>query len=262
MLDCFPARVVDVRRITPNMIRVQLETMQGRRWYADGRGDERIDIALPREGRTVADFQAFTESGAEGPAPEIEATWRHYTVRRVHDGGSRLDIDFAVHEGGFASGWAERAEPGHVVGLFDGGHHPSQYHQPPADAEHQLLVADATGLPGLARILEELAPGARATAIVEVPTAEDRQDLATEGDVTIEWLVGSGNGLGPSALPEAIAAQHVPDSPWYAWVACEAAASRRIRTHLRREMGLARDRHHAIGYWNESLTGNRSAEVD
>lgn len=64
--------------------------------------------------------------------------------------------------------------------------------------------------------------GARATAIIEVPTLEDRQELATEGDVTVEWLVGSGNGLGPSALPEA-------------------AASRRIRTHLRREMGLARD---------------------
>lgn len=262
MLDCFPARVTDVRRITPHMIRVQLEPMDGRRWCTDGHGDERIDLALPREGRTVADFAAFNESGDGGPAPEIEATWRHYTVRKVYDEGARIDVDFAVHGGGFASGWAERAEPGHVVGLFGGGRHASQYHEPPADAEHQLLVVDATGLPGLARILEELAPGARATAIIEIPTPQDRQELATEGDVTVEWLVGSGNGLGPSALPEAVAAQPVPEAPWYAWVACEAAASRRIRTHLRREMGLARDRHHAIGYWNESLTGNRSAEVE
>lgn len=224
MLDCFPARVVEVRRITPHMIRIHLQVMDDRLWCTDGHGDERIDLALPREGRTVADF--------------------------------------AVHEGGFASGWAERAEPGHVVGLFGGGRHASQYHEPPADAEHQLLVVDATGLPGLARILDELTPGARATAIVEIPTPEDRQDLTTVGDVTVEWLVGTGNGLGPSALPEAVAAQPVPDAPWYAWVACEAAASRRIRTHLRREMGLARDRHHAIGYWNESLTGNRSAEVE
>lgn len=261
MFDCFPARVADVRRLSPHMIRVHLELLEGRRWFTDGHGDERIDVALPREGRTEAEVEAFATSGPQGPAPEVEATWRHYTVRRVYDDGARIDIDFAVHPGGFASGWAERAEPGHVIGLFGGGDHGSSYHEAPADAEHQLLVADATGLPGLARILDELPPGARATAIVEVATEEDRLELSTAGDVRVVWLVGSGNGLGPSALPEAVATQPVPTTPWYAWVACEAGVSRRVRTHLRTAMGLARDRHHVIGYWTQALTGNRAAEV-
>ncbi|UGS27997.1 SIP domain-containing protein [Microbacterium resistens] len=260
-VPCAPARVVTVTRLTPHMIRVSLEPLGGWRWHTDGIGDERIDIALPRPGETVADIAVFNlpeyGSGWQGEEPP----WRHYTVRAVHDGGRRFDIDFVVHGHGVASSWAERAAPGHVLGVFNDL--PSRsYYDPPEDAVEQILVADATGLPGLGRIVEGLAPGTRAIAIAEVPDEADVQEYATDGDVEFRWLIGSGNGRGPSSLPLAVAELTAPASPWYAWVACEASASRAIRGDLRVRLGSPRDRHHAIGYWTMDKAGDAPAEVD
>ncbi|GAA2846427.1 NADPH-dependent ferric siderophore reductase [Leucobacter komagatae] len=263
-IPCAPARVVATERLTPNMLRITFEAVGDWLWPTHGRGDERVDIALPAPGETVANIEVFNlpeyGRGWEGEEPP----WRHYTVRQVHEGGKRLDIDFVVHAGGLASAWAERAEPGHIIGIFGAGEReePSSYYQALEDAEFQLLVADATGQPGLGRILEQLPEGARALAIVEVPTEEDIQEYDTAGDVEIRWIIGSGNGYAPSALADEVAGFTAPETPWYAWVACEAATSRAIRSDLRARLGLARNRHNAIGYWTQDRTGNMSADVD
>ena len=263
-IPCAPARVVTTQRLTPNMLRITFEAVGDWLWPTHGRGDERVDIALPAPGETVANIDVFSlpeyGRGWEGEEPP----WRHYTVRQVHEGGRLLDIDFVVHDGGLASAWAERAEPGHIIGIFGAGEReePSSYYAAPDDAEFQLLVADATGMPGLGRILEQLPAGARALAIVEVPTEADIQEYETAGDVEIRWLIGSGNGHRPSALATEVAGLSAPEHPWYAWVACEAATSRAIRSDLRARLGLARNRHHAIGYWTQDRTGNMSADVD
>ncbi|MGG7509995.1 siderophore-interacting protein [Plantibacter sp. YIM 135249] len=276
MAFCEPARVVSARRLTPNMVRVQLEAVGDWRWFDDGRGDERIDLAFPFPGESVARIEYFNRpeygraddhdehehndhSHDHGddhePDPEDSPPWRHYTVRSVADAGRSFTIDFVVHEGGLAAEWAMRAEPGHVLGVFVSGDS-SSYYDAPSDAEWQLLVADATGLPGLGRIIEELPSGARVHAIVEVSTAADEQTFETVGDVQITWLHGSGLGLAPSALLSAVEALELPETPGYAWVACEAAVSRSIRRHLRTVRGLPRNRHHAIGYWTAGHTGH------
>ncbi|WP_025132737.1 siderophore-interacting protein [Leucobacter sp. PH1c] len=262
-IPCAPARVVETRRITPHMLRIRFEAVGDWRWHVDGRGDERIDIALPAPGETEARLDIFNLPEYGRGWTGEEPPWRHYTVRDVHEGGRQLDIDFVVHEGGLASAWAERAEPGHIIGVFGGGTHdePSSYYAPPADAEFQLLVADATGVPGLGRILEQLPAGARARVIAEVPTAADIQEYETRGDVEMIWRTGTGNGLAPSALGAEVARVADPGTPWYAWIACEAATSRAIRSDLRSRLGLARDRHHAIGYWTQDRTGDMSADV-
>lgn len=262
-IPCAPARVVETRRITPHMLRIRFEAVGDWRWPVHGRGDERIDIAIPPEGETAAALEVFNLPEYGRGWTGEEPPWRHYTLRDVHEGGRLLDIDFVMHEGGLASGWAERAEPGHVIGVFGAGtrDEPSSYYAAPDDASFQLLVADATGLPGLGRILEQLPEGARALAIVEVPTEDDIQEIETRGDVRVVWLTGSGNGLGPSKLAEEVARVDDPGEPWYAWIACEAATSRAIRRDLRSRLGLARDRHHAIGYWTQDLAGDMPADV-
>ncbi|WP_042543248.1 siderophore-interacting protein [Leucobacter komagatae] len=261
-IPCAPAMVVGTRRLTPHMIRISFEAVGDWRWHVDGRGDERIDIAIPRPGATQAELDVFNlpEYG-RGWVGE-EPPWRHYTVRAVHDGGRRIDIDFVVHEGGIASSWAERAEPGHVIGVFGADdRHTSSYYGAPADAGFQLLVADATGLPGLGRILEGLQAGSRAVAIIEVPDEADIQELQSPADVSYVWRTGTGNGNAPSVLAAEVEKITAPDEPWYAWVACEAATSRAIRRDLRTRLGLARDRHHAIGYWTHNQSGDRPADV-
>ena len=258
MSNCHPARVTAAARLSPSMLRVTLRAEGGWRLATEGRGDERIDLAFPRAGRAEAELAFFNQAayGSEQLDYSEEPPWRHYTVRAVRDGGAELDIDFVLHEGGHASAWAERAEPGHLLGVF-GGDQPSRAHfREAAGADWLLLVADATGLPGLGRIAEELAPGQRAHAIVEVPEPADRQEFATAGELTIDWLVGSGLGLAPSGLAAAVARLEFPAGTPYAWVACEAATSREIRRHLRRERGLARDTHSVIGYWSAGERGH------
>ncbi|MFZ4894997.1 siderophore-interacting protein [Plantibacter sp. Mn2098] len=281
MAFCEPARVVRAERLTPNMIRIDFEAVGDWRWFDDGFGDERIDLAFPFPGETVARIEYFNrddygragevEHGEHEHAehehehaehehpdetdPEDSPLWRHYTVRAVRDGGRSFTVDFVVHEGGLAAEWAMRAEPGHILGTFVSGDS-SSYYGAPDDAEWQLLVADATGLPGLGRIIEELPDGARVRAIIEVPTVADEQSFETSGDVEYIWLHGSGLGLAPSRLLDAVASLDLPATPGYAWVACEAAVSRSIRSHLRSVRALPRARHHAIGYWTAGRSGH------
>lgn len=263
-IPCVPARVARTVRLTPGMIRITFEPVGEWRWHTTGRGDERMDIAIPRPGDTEADLVTFNlpEYGL-GWVGE-EPPWRHYTVRRVHDGGRSFDIDFVVHEGGIASAWAERAEPGHIIGVFGAEHaeRSASYYSPNPDADFQLLVADATGLPGLGRIVEELPVEAVGRAIIEVATEADVQELMAPPGIEFEWHIGSGNGIAPSALDGAVAQLPDPGVPWYAWVACEAATSRAIRKDLRSRLGLARNRHNVIGYWTLNLAGDMPAEVD
>ncbi|MFM1726034.1 siderophore-interacting protein [Rhodococcus sp. PAM 2766] len=254
---CHPATVVSVTTVTPHMVRIGLEAVGDWRWTTEGWGDERIDIAFPRPGERVADIEFFNRpdygngNGDRGNEPP----WRHYTVRRVLEEGRRIDVDFVVHPGGLASDWALRAAPGDVLGVFSSG--PARaYYQPAGSLSWQLLVADATGLPGLGRIVEELGEGDVAHAVVEVHSEADRQEFRTRGQVTYTWLVGSGMGLAPSALLEAVEQLGFPEGDVYAWVACESSTSRAIRRHLREMRGLARDRHHAVGYWRLGADGH------
>lgn len=259
-IPCSPARVLSARRLSPNLIRIRFEAVGGWLWHTDGVGDERIDIALPAPGETTAALHVFNSPEYGRGWTGEEPPWRHYTVRAVHDGGLRFDIDFVVHPGGVASAWAERAEPGHLIGVFDEDRS-SSYYAPPGDARAMLLVADATGLPGLGRIVEGLPAEIVASAIIEVADPGDVQGLSSDARLSVDWVVGSGNGIAPSALPERVARFLDPGEPWYAWIACEAAASRAIRRDLRTRLGLPRDRHHAIGYWTQDLAGDRPAEI-
>lgn len=258
MSNCHPARVSAVERLSPNMVRITLEPVGGWLWTSECVGDEKVDLAFPRPGQTEAELDFFNQEsyGSADLDYSAEPPWRHYTVRRVLEGGSGIVVDFVLHEGGVAAGWAARAEPGHVLGVFGAGE-PSRSHYRPLPLDTwRLLVADATGLPGLGRILEELEPGARAHAVIEVQTEADRQEIATAGEVTYTWIFGSGLGLAPSRLTETVAALEFPEGEVFAWVACEAATSRAIRSHLRRDRGLARTTHSAIGYWSAGDAGH------
>ena len=64
-----------------------------------------------------------------------------------------------------------------------------------------------------------------------------------------DWLVGTGNGRAPSGLLAALAGFDPPPGPGYVWFAGEAADSRGVRRHLRREWGWSAERYTTLGYW-------------
>ncbi len=240
------AEVVASRRLTPHLLRVELGGEGLRGWSSSGSPDERLVVVLPEAGsRTVVAPTTMPDGTQDYPDPDDQPPMRSYTVRAWDAETPRMVVDFVVHEGGVASTWAQAARPGDVVYVTEA----MGWYRPPADAAWQLLVADLAGLPALARAVEELPAGTRAYAVAEVPGPDDRVEVASAGDVTWSWVVGSGNDVGPSRLAARVAGFEAPEGPGYVWFAGEASTSRAVRKHLRHDRGWSGPRCTTLGYW-------------
>lgn len=166
---------------------------------------------------------------------------RNYTVRR-HD-RNRVTIDVVLHERGPGTAWVIATRPGDQVVLD----HARSWYRRPGGCDWQLLLADLSGLPALARIIGELPGGLPTTAIVDVVDDSDLRYLPQHPDVTVLASIGAGNGCAPGSLAERMAQVDSPGTG-YCWFAGEAAESRQIRKHLRAR-GWRIDQYDITGYW-------------
>ena len=166
-------------------------------------------------------------------------------MRRFRQEAGEVDIDFVVHDGGLASEWAQQAEPGARITI----NRPRGLYAPPADTVWQLLVADATGLPALSRILEQTPKHVQSRVFVEVAEADHEQELPAHPGATVTWLHKSGNGVAPSRMGEVMRAVPMPTTPGYLWVAGEQKVVRGIRKFVRGELKLPAERYELVGYW-------------
>lgn len=237
----FRAFVRTAERLTPNMVRVVLHGPELAHFVSSGRADERVGITFPEPGSDDVPLPTFADGRWDhhDTTPAI----RVYSVRHWDAGKGELTVDFVVHDGGVAAQWAQSARPGDPV-LLQG---PDGWYAPPPDTAWQLLIADMTGLPALGRIVEELSPDVRVRTIVEVIDEADRQPLPGGGEH--EWIIGTGNGIAPSTLFDALQRFDPPPGPGYLWFAGEAASSRQIRTFVRGAWGWDHTRFTVLGYW-------------
>ena len=242
------------RNVTPGMVRVTLGGPGLAGFKTTGVGDEytRFFFPNPETGELVlpdVDEKGFWK-WPEGKKP---AHCECYTIRAVREGagGAEIDVDFVIHQHGRASEWAQAAAPGQTIALRE----PYGIYEAPANADWQLFVCDATGLPALGRLLENLPAGTEARAIVEIPDASHEQQFETKADLKLVYLHGSGNGIGPSRLEAAVRGVAVPDGRTpYVWVAAETRAVRPIRKYLRHELGWHVSRYSVTGYWTDNLS--------
>jgi NADPH-dependent ferric siderophore reductase len=247
------ATVLGRRNVTPGMVRVTLGGDGLRDFRSTGVGDEYVRFFFPdpETGELVlpdVDAQGFWK----WPAGKTPAHCECYTIRHVRtsDAGIEIDVDFVVHEGGRASEWAQQASPGDTIALRE----PNGLYEAPANADWQLFVADATGLPALGRLLEGLPAGTEARAIVEIPDTGHEQQFETKADLKLVYLHGSGNGIAPSRLEAAVRGVSVPQGRVpYVWVAAESRTVRPIRKYLRHELGWAATSYSVTGYWTDKL---------
>ncbi|GAB2655142.1 siderophore-interacting protein [Gordonia jinhuaensis] len=168
---------------------------------------------------------------------------RNYSIRAVE--GSSVVIDFVLHDRGVATTWARGVAVGDEVALVM----PRSWYEPPADAAWQLLVADLTGLPALARILEEADTDAELHVILEVDDKDSVNHLPHRDDVKVTVSAGTGNGHAQSVLGDLVAAFDVPSGRGYCWFAGEASESRSVRKHFRKNHGFGTDQLDVLGYW-------------
>lgn len=232
MTDVSRVDVIDAFELTPNLRRIRLggESLKG--WASTGKADEFIRVTIP---------DANPTPGWEDEA----ANARIYTVRRWDPAALTIDVDVVVHGSGRGSAWGRDAQPGDQVALGAA----RGYYDPPAGSTRRLLIADETGLPAIARILEEATPDESFDVVVELMSEDDAIALPSPADVNVTWHV-SGNGRGPSALLSCMEGLE-PDDDAYIWIACETVQSRAARNFLRENWTRHHSLYRIVGYWHE-----------
>ncbi|WP_112489545.1 siderophore-interacting protein [Streptomyces bacillaris] len=239
------AVVARVQPLTPTMTRVTLHGEGLAGFESTGTGDEYIRLFFPHgPDRKDVSLPLATEKGWETSEGAPVAPMRTYTVRAARPEVHEIDVDFVLHDTGIASTWVADARPGDVLGVND----PTGLYSPPGDLAWQVLIADQTGLPAVARLLENT-PGSVATrVVVELPGPEAVQPLP---GAKVTWTYG-GNGHGASRLAELVKAAIPAGTDMaggYVWVAGETNALRTVRRYLRKELGMPATRFKVVGYW-------------
>ncbi|WP_406157657.1 siderophore-interacting protein [Streptomyces canus] len=258
----FSLQVVRTRRLGPSLVRVSFTGEDLRYFFSDGR-DQSLSLFLPAEGRTepgvpVELGDGWWQAWRELP-DDVRAVMRSYTLRSLRRDPDEIDIDFVLHEpAGPASRWAARAAAGDQVQLLGPAVADNRAirFRPPQDTDLVLLWGDETALPAVSAILEALPAGQRARVWLEVRDAGDIQDLATEADAEITWLVAEETGAecSPMALG-ALRNALLPDAERpYVWIAGESGCVKELRRHFVRERGIDRRRVTFVGYWRQGMT--------
>jgi len=246
-----------IQRVTPRLIRVTLggEDLAG---FTSLGFDDHAKIFFP-DAKTGA--LTLPTAGPDGPVwPEGgRPTMRDYTPRRHDPAAGTLELDFALHDAGPATEWAERAQPGDLLGV--GG--PRGSFIVPTDFDWHLLVGDDTALPAIARRLAELPDGARAVVLAEVDGEADQIAFETRAKLDLHWVHRRGADAGTGSwLLDALRGLSLPAGDFHAWVACESAAAKALRAHLVGERGANPKWVRASGYWRRGAVATHDTHDD
>jgi NADPH-dependent ferric siderophore reductase len=193
----------------------------------------------------------FPEPGQlepERPLPDAPRpkSMRTYTPLAVRPEAHEVDVDFVLHGEGPASTWAAQAKVGNVLFLMGPG---PGYALDKTATEH-LLIADDSALPAVENILSELPGSANAQLLVEVISADEERPLKGAATLKTQWLArGTDHREAGKPLEQALRALRPVPVNAKIYLACEAAAMRRIRKLLTDELGIDRKNIVGRGYW-------------
>ncbi|WP_055490125.1 siderophore-interacting protein [Streptomyces sp. TP-A0356] len=269
----FSLQVVRTRRLGPSIVRVTFAGEDLRAFRSDGR-DQSLSLFLPHPGQSEPavpiELGDHWWHGWRELPDDVRAVMRSYTLRALRRDPDEIDIDFVLHgvapgattPAGPASRWASRATAGDRVVLLGPAIEDNRAirFRPPEDTDLVVIWADETAAPAASAILEWLPAGTRAHVWLEVGHAGDIQDLVTEADAEITWLVrGEGSPMTLAAPRDAeLPAARAP----YVWVAGESGRVKELRRHFVGERGIDRRRVTFVGYWRHGLSEEQLREQD
>lgn len=216
--------------------------------YAANGPDEYFGLLMPGpSGLHLPDDGVNVRRSVARMPAEDRPGLRWYTIRAVRPDSGEIDVDIVRHgDAGPGTAWAGRVEVGDRAGFRQGtALYADTWPQP------QLLVADETGAPALAAILEAWAAPTQPVAIVEVPDLDHLSPLPAGVEVTV---VERGSRTPGSAALQAVqdryaAGSSLGDELGFAWVCGESQLATAVRRHLVKGCGLDRRRVMFSGFW-------------
>ena len=258
----FSLQVVRAERLGPSLVRVSFGGDDLAWFFSDG-CDQSLSLFLPQPGQLEPAVpyelgDGWWQGWRELP-DDVRAVMRSYTLRALRRDPDEIDIDFVLHEpAGPASRWASLAAPGDRVVLLGPAVADNRAirFRPPEDADLLVMWGDETAVPAVSAVLEALPSGVRARVWLEVQHAGDIQDLVTDADAEVTWLVRENQGVegSPMALGALRDAQLPPAERPYVWIAGEAGQVKALRRHFVGERGFDRRRVTFVGYWRQGLS--------
>ncbi|NEE22123.1 siderophore-interacting protein [Streptomyces sp. SID7499] len=169
---------------------------------------------------------------------------RAYTLVDPDAGAGTFALEFALHEG-CASDWARAAKPGDTIEATVQG---TGFDHPDPAPSHVFAVGDPASLPAINSLLDALGS---APATVWFEGGDD--DLPFRTDPARHELrkvprQDSGAHLVDRVKSDLPALLQGTADP-YVWIACDTATTRALTAYVRKELGLPKQRVHALGYW-------------
>ncbi|QYG95118.1 SIP domain-containing protein [Iamia sp. SCSIO 61187] len=223
--------------------------------------DAFVYVLLPPPGRTELTVdQSFSWEAVPDMAEADRPVGAYYTVRRWRPEAGELDVLFVLHgDTGPASAWAARAQVGDPVALWG----PRTSWDPPADTDHYVLVADETGLPAVAGVLDLLPPEASIQVVAEVASPAERQDLPDHPGATVTWLSRGGAEAGTAThlLVDAVRSLEWRGDHPYVFGGGESRALTEVRRHVRDERGCPREAVSLVAYWRHAADTDDAVEA-
>lgn len=244
--------------LTPHYIRVYLQGPDVQELADTTIGINNKILIPPRGAQEIHFPELDPETRRWKPQdPAIAPVVRTYTHRGINLEKNEIWIDFIAHgDEGPASAWAIRAEKGDVLGVMMKKGKKELY----TPADNYLLLGDATAVPVLACILEDLPATAKGTCIIEVHGPEDEQVIETQAAIDFIWVHNPHPQKG-SDLVEVFKQQNLPEQNRFAYVAAEFSTVKSIRNYLRKELKWERDELYAYSYWKSGVAENKSAKA-
>lgn len=209
-----------------------------------------IEQLTPAFKRVVLTGKALKDFAVEYPAqwvkvflPNNKMTGRAYTVRYFDAAKQQLTLDIATNHHGLISSWAMQAKIGdelYIAGPRGG------FKDLAIEDSWLLLLADETGIPSIAAILEQLPAHLKVYVYLEASNKQEQQQLTTKADASIHWIFKDSQ---QESLKTVLKSNNLPASQGHAWIAAEASLIRNIRIQLLKERGFSLGNIQTTGYW-------------
>lgn len=255
--EILTAEVLASKQISPNFVRVTLggdglavfTAMGYDQWFRLFMPGRDGTLTLPTSASTLGWYAQYLMMGKDH-RPLV----RNYTVRDYRAAGfgefgstAELDIDFFTHDDDSpAAAWAKPATPGDKVGLLDEG----ATFQTPEHTEFALLVGDESALPGIAGSLRSAPRELKGAAFIEIPHADDAQDLGEPEGVQVNWVIRTDAKAEIGAtVAAAVRAADLPGKGVYAFVAGEQKLASGLRRHFVQDREIPKADITFTGYW-------------